>query len=77
MNERIKELAKRAGYLPDSFGIGHWDMPEFKEFSRLMVEECMELCKKQEYDYWRSSEDQDFTPIDCADRIKQHFGVKE
>lgn len=35
MNKRFQELAKEAGYLPDSFGAGHWDMPEFKEFVRL------------------------------------------
>ena len=36
MNERIKELAEQAGYLPDSFGIGHWDMPEFQKFTKLI-----------------------------------------
>ena len=38
MNDRIKELAIDAGYLPDSFGIGHWDMPEFQTFVRLFKE---------------------------------------
>ena len=42
MNERIKELAEQAGYLPDSFGFGHWDMPEFKEFVRLFKESLMQ-----------------------------------
>jgi hypothetical protein len=40
MNERIKELAIEAGYLPDMFGVGHWDMPECKKFAELIVEEC-------------------------------------
>ena len=35
MNERIKELMLQAGYLPDSFGVGHWDMPEFHNFVSL------------------------------------------
>ena len=35
MNKRIKELAIKAGYQKDSFGVGHWDMPEFNEFVRL------------------------------------------
>jgi hypothetical protein len=38
MNDRIKDLAIDAGYLPDSFGIGHWDMPEFQTFVRLFKE---------------------------------------
>jgi hypothetical protein len=38
MNDRIKELAIEAGYLPDMFGIGHWDMPEFQNFVRLFKE---------------------------------------
>ncbi len=38
MNERIRELAEQAGYLPDMFGVGHWDMPEFQNFVRLFKE---------------------------------------
>ena len=33
----IKELAEQAGYLPDTFGIGHWDMPECKRFAELVA----------------------------------------
>jgi hypothetical protein len=42
MNDRIKQLAIEAGYLPDSFGIGHWDMPEFQNFVRLFKEALMQ-----------------------------------
>jgi len=38
--EKIKELAKQVGYLPDMFGVGHWDMPEFKRFAELIVTEA-------------------------------------
>jgi hypothetical protein len=41
MNERIKKLPEQAGYEEDMFGIGHWDMPEFKKFAELLVMECM------------------------------------
>ena len=41
MNHKIKELAKQAGYLPDMFGTGHWDMPECKKFAELIVRECI------------------------------------
>ena len=47
MNERIKQLAEQAGYLPDSFGIGHWDMPEFQKFAQLIVAECAACCGSQ------------------------------
>jgi hypothetical protein len=42
MNDRIRELAEKAGYQKDSFGVGHWDMPEFKEFVRLFKEALIE-----------------------------------
>lgn len=42
MNDRIKELAIEAGYLPDMFGIGHWDMPEFQNFVQLFKEALMQ-----------------------------------
>ena len=44
MNERIRQLAEQAGYLPDMFGIGHWDMPECKKFAELIVRECICQC---------------------------------
>jgi hypothetical protein len=46
MNNKIKELAEQAGYLPDMFGIGHWDMPEFQKFTKLIVKECLTLADK-------------------------------
>jgi hypothetical protein len=64
MNERIKELAEQAGYLPDNFGIGHWDMPECKKFAELIVQKCANLADEAE-------------PYKAADLIKKHFGVEE
>ena len=46
MNERIKELAEQAGYMPDGFGIGHWDMPECKRFYELVRQDEREACAK-------------------------------
>jgi len=78
MNERIKQLAEQAGSThKQNLGVYQFYSDELEKFAELIVRECLELCKKQEYDYWRSSEDQDFTPIDCADAIKEHFGVEE
>jgi len=79
MNERILELAEQADAFADAMDIGgkNWIDLRDEYFTELIVRECIDICKKQEYEYWRSSEEQEFTPIDCADRIKQHFGVKE
>ena len=71
MNSRIKELAEQCYHRYSEHNI------DLEKFAELIVRECAEICKKQEYDYWRSSEDQDFTPQDCADAIEQHFGVEE
>ena len=53
MNERIRQLAEQAGYLPDMFGIGHWDMPECKKFAELIIREysydCMDVTGNSEH----------------------------
>jgi len=59
VNDRIKQLAIEAGYLPDSFGIGHWDMPECKKFAELIVQECVACCGSQ---------------VDIRN-IRKHFGL--
>ena len=76
MNERIKKLALQAGYQEDMFGIGHWDMPEFKKFAELLVREFEVVAKQQPHYYdapscgWRN-------PINYVCRtVKEHFGVK-
>jgi hypothetical protein len=50
MNERIKLLAKEAGYEIDMFGIGHWDMPECKKFAELMIQDCIQTLRNNGYD---------------------------
>ena len=73
MNERIRELARQAGYEQDMFGIGHWDMPECKKLAELIVRECVKVCADRGnhhdglYSAWAS---------DCSERIEKHFGVK-
>jgi len=66
MNEKIKQLAEQAGYLPDMFGIGHWDMPECQKFAELIVRECA-----KRVDYWESRQGEH------ADDLLKHFGVEE
>lgn len=89
MNERIQELALQANaWFPDGYPSGEggdeawknlviFEKEYLKKFAELIVRKCMEQCEKQEYEYWRSPEDQEFTPQDCADAIARYFGVKE
>jgi hypothetical protein len=65
MNERIKELAKQAGYTKDMFGVGHWDMPECKKFAELIVRECTNFLKDTMDDHF------------AAEQLEEHFGVEE
>ena len=74
MNERIKLLAEQAGYLPDMFGIGHWDMPECKKFAELIVQECIAICKDIDGE---DNIDARSGRQDCAVEIQEHFGVEE
>ena len=68
MNERIRELALQAGYLPDSFGVGHWDMPECKKLAELIVKECIEWCD--------AHATINGTAQQVRDSIKQQFGIE-
>ena len=68
MNERIKELAEQAGYTPDMFGVGHWDMPECKKFAELIVKECANWIKATDSNSDIGEED--------AQALLEHFGVK-
>jgi hypothetical protein len=70
MNERIRELAEQAGYTPDMFGVGHWDMPECKKFAELIVAECLNQC------YNRGMNDELYAgQLKAAAYIEEYFGV--
>jgi hypothetical protein len=84
MNERIQELAVQAGYLPDSFGVGHWDMPECKKFAELIVAECVQtLIDNTPERYTNEAAEEDWDKgydramRDCVHHIQEHFGVEE
>jgi len=79
MNERIKQLAEQAGYLPDNFGIGHWDMPECKKFAELVVKECLDvMSKKAKEAEERFTYMGDDVPTTVhQSNILKHFGVEE
>ena len=51
MKDRIKKLALEAGYVKDNSGFKHWEMPEFRKFAELLIEECLYVASRtDEYD---------------------------
>lgn len=76
---RIRELALEAGYLPDGFGSGHWDMEECKNLVELVVRECAKTLLDSRYENTRSEYYDAFNEalIYGSIKIKHHFGVNE
>lgn len=82
MNNKIKELAERAGYTSDMFGVGHWDMSECKKFAELIIEECIEQGDTLAKHYIDTHPEQEQVMLlasiaDYSNEIKKHFGVEE
>lgn len=76
MNDRIRELAEQAGYTPDMFGVGHWDMPECKKFAELIVRECVKVMYDNAIER-KVPPDINQTPTQYAIAVLEHFGVEE
>jgi hypothetical protein len=79
MNEKIKELAKQAGfqYIKDE-GIG-WAgnyNASLSKFAKLIVAECVIQCERE---WIRHGTDSVHNQAihGCINSIKKHFGVKE
>ena len=68
----IIEMAREVGFAVNASNDPN--SPRFKAFAELVRaderEACAKVCEEQEYHYWRATEDQDFTPIDCANAIR-------
>jgi hypothetical protein len=79
MNKRIEELAKAAGLSIR----GHYDESgstpaEIKKFAELIVQECADVCLDRHHTWrWGNEPDSLSGPRDCAQSIKEHFGVGE
>jgi len=70
MNNRIKELANKAGYSKDYLEIG---LPSnMKKFAQLIVEECLYIVEGED----DGSADTKSVRLAMI-RMKQHFGVEE
>ena len=68
MNERIKELAAKAGCSIDGMGYGEGNVEKFAE---LIVRECIDIA--YEYDAPKMSG----PGMIIGNRIEEHFGVEE
>jgi hypothetical protein len=74
MNEKLKQLAKEAGFMPDNF-ISRWDQ-EFERLFELMVFECVNAVMDgtKEGDHYAQRIEQHF---DNGPGGILHFGVEE
>ena len=78
VNEQIERLAKESGCTIDRLGFGEGNL---EKFAKLIVRDCMRICKNIEY-----FEDTAFEPETvghiragaafCRDDIKEHFGIE-
>ena len=77
MNERIKELAKQAGWDPARPPYGkfsQYDEFDHVKFAQLIVRDCVRVCNKVYFDNYPDAED--FERSEEGEAIKRHFGVK-
>ena len=74
MNDKLKQLAKDAGFMPDNF-ISRWDQ-EFEKLFELMVFECVNAVMDgtKEGDHYAQRIEQHF---DNGPGGILHFGVEE
>ena len=76
MNERIKELANiwaNRRSEDEKLGITYtFSEKALETFAQLIVRECAEIAYNKQYKHSAAH-----TRGDCAEAIKQHFGVEE
>ena len=72
MNERIRELVRQAGLDDADFPIEDWDNVPLAKYTELIVKECADIAYNKQYKHSSAH-----TRGDCAEAIKQHFGVEE
>ena len=72
MNERINELAEQATTIEYGADRGFFLLLDKEKFAELIVRECAEIAYNKQYKHSAAH-----TRGDCAEAIKQHFGVEE
>ena len=71
MNERINELAEQATTIEYGAVRGFFLLLVKEKFAELIVRECAEIAYNKQYKHSAAH-----TRGDCAEAIKQHFGVE-
>ena len=71
MNERINELAEQATTIEYGADRGFFLLLDKEKFAELIVRECAEIAYNKQYKHSAAH-----TRGDCAEAIKQHFGVE-
>jgi len=78
MNERIRELSKKAVDYASACEAEAWDGAYERKFAELIVRECIGCCEQVISDPVPKSVDTfEQGGIHCMDEIKQHFGVEQ
>lgn len=75
MNERIKELAFKAGFVGESMNpiFGTCQETALENFAELIVRECMSVARQQ-----RNPANLNYKPSErFVEDLRQHFGVEE
>jgi len=77
MNERIKDLALEAIVENISSDLWVFNDAELEKFAQLIVQECADLCSKYGDRVEYNRPNSGYEAWECADIIKQHFGVEK
>ena len=73
LNERIKELAEQAGFVPGVMGLNRYTYFDPEKFAELIVRECIDVLIDVLPDIVPEAKD----GIHPAWHIKDHFGVEQ
>jgi len=87
--EEIAELAQKAGFQKDGFGIGVWDSQEFHNYTHLLLKEVIKFMNQEWYELNNAVHPEKETDRDIgfrvgqksqtiylAGKIKKHFEVE-
>ena len=81
MNERIRELARQAGFEhPDHVGTCEiYAYFDHEKFAELIVRECAEISEQSQWSEAKGEYYEGFNEamIYVSNKIKEHFGVEE
>lgn len=71
MNERIRELAKKAGMWRQHYDIGEESPVKLEKFAELLVQECLLAISKTDVTLEEMP-----VLVKCHDQVEKHFGIE-